>query len=58
MSVKLCMTIVLIELYPFIPLSGTLIIFQGHSSVTQFQLKILCSYPMKLKLFKIVVYAK
>ena len=25
-----------IELYPFIPLSVTLIVFQGHSSATQF----------------------
>ena len=41
--------IVLIELYPFIPLSVTLIVFQGHSSVKQFKIIILCSYPIKLK---------
>ena len=28
--------------------------FQGHSSVKQFQLKILCAYPIKLKLCTIV----
>ena len=30
---KLCMMVVLIELYPFIPLSVTLIVFQGDRSV-------------------------
>ena len=33
------MMIVLTELYPFIPLSVTLTVFQGHNSVKQFQLK-------------------
>ena len=33
--VKLCMMVVLIELYPFIPLSVTLSIFEGHRSVRQ-----------------------
>ena len=37
---KLCVMVVLIELYPFIPLSVTLIVFQGLSSVEQFQLNI------------------
>ena len=36
MNVKFCMMVVLIEHYPFIPLSVTLIAFQGHSSVEQF----------------------
>ena len=31
-NVKLYMMVVLIELYPSIPLSVTLIIFQGHSN--------------------------
>ena len=35
-NVKLRMMVVLIELYPFIPLSVTLVVFQGHSSVKQF----------------------
>ena len=35
-NVKLCMMVVLIELYPFIPLTVTLIAFQGHSSIKQF----------------------
>ena len=34
--VKFCMMVVLTELYPFMPLSVTLIVFQGHSSVKQF----------------------
>ena len=34
--VQLFMMIVLTELYLFIPLSATLIIFQGHNSVKQF----------------------
>ena len=34
-NVKLCMMVVLIELYPFIPLSATSIVFQGHSSVVK-----------------------
>ena len=39
MYIKLCMMALLIELYPFKPLSVTLIVFQGHSSVKEFQLK-------------------
>ena len=34
--VKLCMKVVLTELYLFMPLSVTLIVFQDHSSVKQF----------------------
>ena len=33
-NVNFCMMVVLIELYPFIPLSVTLIVYQGHSRVT------------------------
>ena len=32
-SAKLCMGVVLIELCPFIPLSVTLTVFQGHGRV-------------------------
>ena len=35
-NVKLCMMVVLIEFFPFIPLSVTLNVFQGHSSVKHF----------------------
>ena len=35
-NVRHCMMVSLIELYPFIPLLVTLIVFQGHSSVKQF----------------------
>ena len=35
-NVKLCMTVLLIELFLFIPLSVTLTILQGHSNVEQF----------------------
>ena len=47
LNVKLCLMVLLIELYLFIPLSVTLTIFQGHKSVKQFQLKILRSLPIK-----------
>ena len=50
LNVKLCMIIVVIELYPFIPLPVTLTL-QGQSCVKLFQLKILCFYQMKLKLY-------
>ena len=40
------MMVLFIELYPFIPLSVTLRIFQSYSSVQQFSLKILFSYPI------------
>ena len=35
-KVKLCVMVELIELFPFIPLSVTLIVCQGHSTVKQF----------------------
>ena len=35
-NAKLCMMVLLIELYLFIPLSVTLIISQGHNNVKQF----------------------
>ena len=46
-NIKLCIMVLLIELYLFIPLSVTLTIFQGHRNV---ELKMLCSYSNKLKL--------
>ena len=52
--VKLCIMILLSELYLFIPLLVTLTIFQCHSSFEQFKRKILCSYPVKLKLCRAV----
>ena len=45
-NVKLCIMVILTELYLFTPLLVTLTIFQGHSSGKQFQLNILCSYPV------------
>ena len=54
MNVKLCTMVVLIELYLFIPLLVTLIVFQGHSNVKQFSLKVFSSYRIKLKLCAIV----
>ena len=57
--VKLCMMVVLNELYTFIPFSVILIVFiQGYSTVKQFQLKMLCSYMIKLKLCMIIDYVK
>ena len=35
-NIKLCMMVLLTELYLFIPLSVTLTIFQGHNNVEQF----------------------
>ena len=35
-NVKLCIMVVLVELYPLIPLSVSLIVLQGHSNVKQF----------------------
>ena len=55
-NVKLCMMVVLVELYPFVSLCQILIVLQGHSSVQQFQMKILWAYPIKLKLCAIVDY--
>ena len=34
-NIKLCMMVLLIKLYLFIPLSMTLTIFQGHSNVEE-----------------------
>ena len=42
-KVKLCVKVLLIELSLFVTLSVTLTLFEGHSSVKQFQLKSLCS---------------
>ena len=55
-NVKLCMMVVLIELYPFIALSVSLVVFQGHSSISvnwKF-----CSDPIKLHLCVIVDYVQ
>ena len=53
-NVKLYMMEILVELYLIVPLSVALTIFQGHSDVEQFKLNNLCSYPVKLKLYRIV----
>ena len=52
-NVNFCMVVVVTELYPFTLLSATLIVFQGHSTVKRFSLKIVCSYPIKLKLCRL-----
>ena len=57
-NVKLCMVVVVIEHYPFIPLSVTLCAFQDHSSVKHFKQKFLCSSPNTLKLCTTVDYVK
>ena len=58
MNAKFCVMVVLTERYSFIPLLVTLSVFQGHSSVKYFYLKILCSSPIKLKFCTIVDYVK
>ena len=50
------MVVVIIELYPFIPLSVTLVVLQGHSSVKQFYESFM--FLSKLKLCMIVDYIK
>ena len=57
-NVELCMMVLLVELYLFIPLSMTSTTFQGQGNVEQFSLKMLCSYPIKLKLCRIVKSVK
>ena len=52
------MMVIHIELCFFITLSVTLTLFQGHSSVKQFELNILCSCPIKLQLCRIAKYIK
>ena len=47
-NVTFCMMVLLIELYLSIPLSVTWTIFQGHSSVEQFLLKMLCFIQIRL----------
>ena len=57
-NVKLFVMVLLTVFYLFITFSVTLTLFQGHSNVKQFVLKILCSYLIKLKLCRIVKYTK
>ena len=45
-NAKLRILALLSASYLFIPLSVTLIIFQGHRSAKQFKLKILCSHSV------------
>lgn len=42
--VKLCMIVLLMELYFHMPLSVTMTILQGHNSVRYFWLKVFCFY--------------
>ena len=53
-KVRLCIVVLPIELDLLIPLSVTLAVFQGHSSVKQFQLKSFCFYMIKFKFCMIV----
>ena len=46
------------ELCLFITLSVTLTLFQGLGGVKHFKLKMLCSYSIKLKLYRIVKYIR
>ena len=54
-NIKLCIMVVLIEVYPFIPLSVTLIVFQRHRASDSFNWKFKL---VKLKLCTIVDYIK
>ena len=53
-NVKVCLMVLLSELYLFIPLSVIFTIFQGYSNVKQVLLRIMCSYPVELKLCGII----
>ena len=55
-NTKLCMMVLLFELYLFILLSITMAIFCGCSSIKKALTEDLCSYPIKLKLRMIVNY--
>ena len=61
-DVKLCMMVLLIELYLFVPLSlGFFLVLvspvlQGHNSVIKYHMKILCYCPITLKVSMIVNY--
>ena len=57
-NVKLCMMVLHTELYLFITLSVILTLFQNHSSVKQYSLKIVCSYLIKVKLCRVVKYIR
>ena len=48
--------VLLFELCLFVPLSLTLTIFQGHSSIKH--VNVMCSYPIKQRLHRIVKYVK
>ena len=48
-NVRLYMMVIQIGLYLFIPLSVFLIIFQSHSDVKQFKLKMFSAYQINLK---------
>ena len=48
--VKLCMRVLLIELYLFMPLTLTMTAAQSHSSTRQFK-KIFCTYEMETVVF-------
>ena len=49
-NVKVSMIVVLIELYPSIPLSATLTTGLGHSSINNCEISELCIfYPIQLK---------
>ena len=52
------MIVVFMELYPFIPLSVVLTLFQGYSGVKELKLKVVyfVSYPFKLRLSISVKY--
>ena len=50
-SMKLYMMVLSINHYPFIPLSVTLNIFQGHSSVKQVRQNF---YPIQLRLCRMI----
>ena len=55
-NVKLCKVVLVVDLYLRVPFSVTVTISEGHHSVKQFELKVLCSCPVRLKLCMIFNY--
>ena len=53
-NVQICMIDQLTELYLLL----TLTIFQGQRSIKQFEMKMLCSYQIKLKIWRILKFIK
>lgn len=55
-NVKLCMVVLVVDLYLCVPFSVTVAVFEGRHSVERFELKATCSCLIRLKLCMILNY--